>query len=399
MNKDLFNSTMIRGGAQGTGTRRVALLMDNAFAYNRAVLRGVHEYILERTGWVVHQGVPESRILPALREWAPDGVITHASDPEFAEGLEAWGGPVVSTTSALEDPPYPVVDVDHEEAGRLAARHFLDHGHRHFAFFGSLETGFSRGRERGFTEAIESRGLAVHACHADHLLGRPRPESWVRSEEEIERWLLKLPRPCGVFVSNDVSARTVINAAAQLGLQVPEELSILSVDNDEFECLFTTPTLSSIEIPGIQIGRRAAAILDAMMQDRSSSPEGQLLPPVHVIERQSTDLVATDDPVVRSAVAFIRARYRDQVSVDDIAEDAGISRRTMERRFRAARDRTVHDELTRQRLARARRLLQETDLSVEEIAGRSGFSDQRRLNLVFKQQFQVTPMEFRRSVR
>ena len=399
MNKDVFNSkTTPPPHGQGSN-RRVALLMDNSFAYNRAVMRGIHEHILENSGWFIHQALPESRILPALREWAPDGVIAHATEPEFAEGLKAWGGPVVSTTSALLDPPFPVVDVDHEAAGMLAARHFMDHGHSQFAFFGSKTTGFSLGRERGYCRELMSSGHAVRTCHADSLLSRPRSESWVRSEEEIERWLLELPRPCAIFVSNDVSARTVTNACALLGLRVPEELSILSVDNDEFECLFTNPTLSSIEIPGIQIGRLAARALQQSMDGQATAPTGALLPPTHVIERQSTDLVATDDPAVRNAVAFIRAHHSEQLSVDQIAESAECSRRTLERRFRNALGRTVHDELTRQRLKRARRLLRETDLTVEAVSDRTGFTDQRRMNLVFKQNFGMTPLEFRRSLR
>ena len=399
MNKDGFNSNTQSKQIAGARRRRVALLMDTSFAYNRSVMRGIHEHILEKSNWFVHQGLPESRMLPALREWAPEGVIAHASDPEFAEGLRAWGGPVVSTTSALLNSCFPVVDVDHEAAGTLAANHFLEHGHTQFAFFGSRETGFSLGREKGYCDRLLEDGHSVHACHADELLSRTRPESWVRSEEEIERWLLELPRPCAVFVSNDISARTVTNAAALLGLSVPEELSILSVDNDEFECLFTTPTLSSIEIPGLQIGRRAAELLEHMMDEPTPSPEGSLLPPTHVIERQSTDLVATDDPAVRTAVAYIREHFREQISVDQIAESAECSRRTLERRFRNTLQRTVHDELTRQRLARARRLLQESDLSIESISERAGFTDQRRLNLVFKQHFDLTPLEFRRSLR
>jgi LacI family transcriptional regulator len=399
MNKDMFNSNIPTEPVHGPRRLRVALLMDTSFAYNRSVMRGIHEHLLEHSKWFIHQGLPESRILPALREWAPDGVIAHASEPEFAEGLRAWGGPVISTTNALLNSNFPVVDVDHEAAGRLAANHFLEHGHTQFAFFGSKETGFSLGREKGYCDRLLTEGLSVHTCHADSLLSRTRPASWVRSEEEIERWLLELPRPCAVFVSNDISARTVTNAAALLGLNVPEELSILSVDNDEFECLFTTPTLSSIEIPGLHIGRTAAEMLQQMMDQPDSPPSGHLLPPTHVIERQSTDLVATDDPAVRTAVSYIREHFREQISVDQIAESAGCSRRTLERRFRNTLQRTVHDELTRQRLARARRLLQESDLSIEAISDRSGFTDQRRLNLVFKQHFETTPLEFRRSLR
>jgi LacI family transcriptional regulator len=371
--------------------KRVALLMDHGFAYNRLALRGIYEHVVGQANWIVHQANPEPRNLPALREWAPDGVIGHITDPEFAEGLLAWGGPVVSTTSALGNELFPVVDVDHAAAGRLGAEHFLEHGHITFAFFGSNKTGFSIEREHGFRERIESAGHTVHTCHADSLL------SWIRTEEEIERWLLQLPRPCAVFVSNDVSARTVTNAANQLGLRIPEELSILSVDNDEFECLFTTPTLSSIEIPAVQIGRAAARILQQILEG-GISESGTLLPPVQVIERQSTDLVATKDHAVVHAVAFIRANLTEQISVDDIADAAQCSRRTLERRFREALDRTVHDELMRQRLARARRLLQETEMPLEKLAKQTGFTDSRRLGLVFRKKFGTTPAAFRKSL-
>jgi LacI family transcriptional regulator len=377
--------------------KRVALLMDHGFAYNRLALRGIYEHVVGQANWIVHQANPEPRNLPALREWAPDGVIGHITDPEFAEGLLAWGGPVVSTTSALGNELFPVVDVDHAAAGRLGAEHFLEHGHITFAFFGSNKTGFSIEREHGFRERIESAGHTVHTCHADSLLSRHRDESWIRTEEEIERWLLQLPRPCAVFVSNDVSARTVTNAANQLGLRIPEELSILSVDNDEFECLFTTPTLSSIEIPAVQIGRAAARILQQILEG-GISESGTLLPPVQVIERQSTDLVATKDHAVVQAVAFIRANLTEQISVDDIADAAQCSRRTLERRFREALDRTVHDELMRQRLARARRLLQETEMPLEKLAKQTGFTDSRRLGLVFRKKFGTTPAAFRKSL-
>ncbi|HAW96457.1 MAG TPA: hypothetical protein DCX60_09290 [Phycisphaerales bacterium] len=235
------------------------------------------------------------------------------------------------------------------------------------------------------------------SCHADPLLSRHKDESWIRTEEEIERWLLQLPRPCAVFVSNDVSARTVTNAANQLGLRIPEELSILSVDNDEFECLFTAPTLSSIEIPAVQIGRAAARILEQTLEGEPVE-NGRLLPPVQVIERQSTDLVATKDHAVVKAVSYIRTNLTEQISVDDIADAAQCSRRTLERRFREALERTVHDELMRQRLARVRRLLQETDIPLEKLARQTGFTDSRRLGLVFRKKFGTTPAAFRRSL-
>lgn len=378
---------------------RVALLIDPASGFNRSVLRGIQEFVTAHGHWVVHTASCEPQILPALREWSPDGVIAQITDQEVAHGLEAWGGPVLNTTSTLEGLPFPRVDVDHDAVGVLAAEHFLQRGYNHFAFFGSDQSGFSIGRERGFRTRLESAGHTVHTCHADSMLLRNRAESWVRTEDEIERWLVELPRPCAIFVSNDLPARTVANACALLGLHVPEELSILSVDNDEFACLFATPTLSSIDIPAFQIGFTAAQQLQQIMQGTAIDPRSQTqLPPVQVIERQSTDIVATSDHTVRVGVAYIRAHFHEQISVDDIADAANCSRRTLERRFRTALQRTVHDELTRQRLGHAKKLLIETEHDLETLAHRSGFTDARRLAVVFRQHFQQSPSDFRRNL-
>jgi LacI family transcriptional regulator len=379
--------------------RRVAFLMDRAYGYNREVLRGIQNWMSTESNWIVHHATGEPYELPALREWQPDGIIAHVTNPELAEGLLAWGGPVVNTSSALPQLKFPLVEVDHEETGRLAAHHFIERGHTSFAFFGSETTGFSIGRQTGFKEVIEDHGASILVCHADDTVIRAGHESWIRNEEEIERWLLNLPRPCAVFVSNDVSARTVTNACQYLGLKVPEELSILSVDNDEFECLFATPTLSSIEIPAERIGREAARTLRRLMDGEQPLYPDNYLPPVQIIERQSTDLVATTDPSVHTAVAFIRANHGELITVDDIADAADCSRRTLERRFRSALDRSIHDELARQRLAHARRLLAETDADLETIARRTGFTDARRLAVVFRQHFETSPSSFRRGLQ
>ncbi|MCH2145367.1 MAG: XylR family transcriptional regulator [Phycisphaerales bacterium] len=379
--------------------KRVAVLMDRAFGSNREILRGIQSWNATESDWTIHHAVSAPHVLPALREWQPDGVIAHVTDPELAEGLEAWGGPVVNTTSTLNDAGFPLVEVDHQETGRLAAHHFIDRGHLDFAFFGSSMTGFSLEREQGFREVIEEHGATLHVCHADQTLTRTRQESWIRNEEEIERWLLDLPRPCAVFVSNDVPARIVTTACEHLGLKVPEEFSILSVDNDEFECLFAHPTLSSIEIPSERIGREAARTLRALMRGEQPLHDRNYLPPVQIIERESTDLVATPDQAIQAAVAFIRARHPDPISVEDVAKSAHCSRRTLERKFRQSLDRTIHEELARQRLAHARRLLAETDADLETIAQRAGFTDARRLAVVFRQHFDSSPSSFRRTIR
>lgn len=121
-----------------------------------------------------------------------------------------------------------------------------------------------------------------------------------------------------------------------------------------------------------------------------------LLPPAQVVERPSTDQFAVSDEVVAKALLFLRRNLRDiGLGVGNIADYAGVSRRTLERAFSNALQMTILDTIRRVRIRRAKSLLSNTDLPIEVIAGECGFSNYRRFGIVFKDQMQMTPSLFR----
>jgi LacI family transcriptional regulator len=86
-----------------------------------------------------------------------------------------------------------------------------------------------------------------------------------------------------------------------------------------------------------------------------------------------------------------------QIRVEDMAREAGVSRRVLERRFVELLDRTPADEIRRVRLERARQLLVETDLALSQVAEMAGFSSQAYFSDLFRRQTKMTAIQYRRK--
>lgn len=382
--------------------QRVALLFQRDLAFCRGVLSGAEEWLADSgAGWHLRHAPSTVEVMDSLREWKPDGVLGHVYDPELAAALQEWGGPFVNTTLTLPDLVVPVVDADQVAVGEMAAEYLLGLGFRQFGFYGNPWATFSLQREEGFRHGLKRAGFEASTCYADYLPMRPARASWVAADAELSAWLQSLPKPAAVFCCHDVPARDVAEACTTLGLRVPEEIAILGVDNDRFECEITRPTLSSIALPMREIGRQAAGLLAQSMasNETTASPTVIAIPPVHVVARRSTDLRAVRDPSVRRALAFLQDHFTESVGVGETAQAAGLSRRQLERRFRDALGRTILSEIHRLRVDAAMKLLAETELKIEAVATRSGFSSARQMAEVFRRTLGKPPSACRRDAR
>ncbi len=376
--------------------KRIALLLGQDLGYSRRVLSGVLNYSEgAKLPWVYHNAPPDVRVLPALERWRPHGILVHLSDRTLAERLLALNIPIISVTDTLPRLSMPKVDVDSELVGAVAADYFLGLGFRSFAYYGSRTVNFSRKREIGFRRRLESFGHRVANLHADFLPHPPFTQDWSRGDRQTERWLEQLPKPIGILASNDIPGRALCEHCRNAGIEVPQEVAILGVDNDVSECRMSSPTLSSVDIPAEKIGRCATERLAHMIAGKSSDFAVERLPPICVIARSSTDRLATDNDVLRRALVYIE-RHADQgIRVDTVCEHLGQSRRTLERHFEAHFNCTVFQQIQRVRVARVKRLLVETDLSISEVAERAGFSGLRQLDRVFRQLEGKAPTRFR----
>jgi LacI family transcriptional regulator len=378
---------------------RIGLVMTHTLSFYRGILRGVKVFAVERPGWVFTPIAPETRAIELARPLRCDGYLAHVFTLPLARALLALRKPVVSVAGVLSDLPLPHVMVDHAEVGRQAARHLLERGVRRFGFVGYPRHEFSVERERGFREMVAAAGCTVHSFHErTHRVEDPTG-IWKWNQPLLD-WLAALVKPVGVLASNDVQGAQVSEYCGQLKLRVPDEVAIVGVDDDDLLCELSRPSLSSVALPCERIGYEAAVLLDKWLGP--SKPKNKsviVLPPAGVTVRQSSDLLAVPDEQVSAAVRFIQGHADRPIRVADVLHEVPVARRSLERRFRKWLRRSISEEIRRVHLERSRQLLTGTDVSLAEVARKSGFRDGRQLSIVFHRETGITPSAFRRKFR
>ena len=366
-------------------------------ASGRRLLAGIGRYCRECGPWAIYHepGHMQKGLPDWLRHWRGDGIIARVRSDAVASAFAALTIPVVDV---LDDFPHTAivgVRVDNPAIARMAIKHFLDRGFRRFAYCGIAGRRWVRLREEAFVESAKAA-----QCHCDvYHLPQQESEPWYAEaeRERLTEFVKSLPKPSAILACNDLTGQRVLDACRRARVAVPENVVVLGVDNDEALCEISDPVLSSVDPAYVHIGYQAAAVLDRMMQGQQPPEREILWQPAEVVVRRSTDILAINDADLASAVRFIRDHACEEISVSDVVQHVGVSYSTLKRRFRDVFGRSIHDEIVRVRLERARELLGGTELSLSAIALRAGFKHQESLGAVFKAHFNMTPGQFRRD--
>jgi LacI family transcriptional regulator len=378
--------------------RRVAVLVDTSTTWGRAVLRGVNAYSLKQPHrweiFVEARGTEEHLRVPI--GWQGRGIIARVSTPEMARELNAQKLPVVNV-SAINIPgaKFPRVATDHLASAKLAAEYFLQRGFKHFAYFGLIGLDYIKAHREMFAETVKASGGDFTWLAVKPMAGT-EPD-WRLDLKSMGEWLAKQPRPLAVLCWNASSAREIVFACHEVGLLVPEEVAVLSQANDEALCETSLVPISGVNVSGAGIGFQAAAQLDRMMDGKKTSVRPILIAPTSVVTRQSTDTLAVGDAALVKALSYLRSQPGRNLRVSELALQAGVSRRLLERKFLEVLHRTPAEEIRRQHLEHARRLLVETTLPLTQVAELAGFSSQVYFTDVFRRHFAVTPLRYRRE--
>ncbi|WP_245963363.1 LacI family DNA-binding transcriptional regulator [Terracoccus luteus] len=192
------------------------------------------------------------------------------------------GIPVVAVDPHTGPSGVPTVDADNFAGGVLATEHLLALGHRRIALLGGrsdLES--ARQRERGFRRAMAEAGVEVDEALVQ--AGDYRAETADGPAHE----LLSLPQPpTAVFAANDLSAIRTMEVARELGLRVPEDLSVVGFDNVP-ESAMSLPPLTTVDQSLKTIGATALEMLVGLLEGRAPDPTHVCLP-VSLVPRAST---------------------------------------------------------------------------------------------------------------
>lgn len=379
--------------------RRIAAYLSLATEHGRGILRGIARYYHQHPEVTVLKfSDPRAYDADVLRRLRPDGIIARVATRRNEGVLASLGVPVVNVSGQIATPRLPLVNTDDLRVGQLALRHLHGRAYRQFAYCGSRTHLGSILRYRGF--CTEARRLGVSAAIPQHVLPQgdqnsPYPDA-IRAR--LTAWLQGLPRPVGILGFTDRVALELDEACARLGLRVPEDVAILGVGNDLARVEFAHVALSSIQLNTQRIGLLAAEMLQARMDGRREPPGETLISPQKIVTRLSTDRFAVDDEVVALALDHLREHVGNTIYVEEVARAAGVTRRVLELRFRAALGTSVYAEAQRLHFDRAMELMPEPALSLGEIAFASGFESQSVFASAFRRRHGVTPSEYRRRL-
>jgi LacI family transcriptional regulator len=370
---------------------RVAVLIEMSSAHGRGLIRGIAQYAQRRTNWSLHveETGPLRTAPPWLSAWHGEGIIARLETTAITSAVLAKGLPVVNVSGYTSFRGTPHVDTDNRAVCELAADYFRQRCYRHFGYCGNPRFEWSVRRQELFAKCLNPDPVTFAAFQFHDR----------QPVAQLQTWLESLPKPIALFVCNDLHGCRVLEACEQAGLAVPDEIAVLGVDDDTILCTLCRPQLSSIAPDTEGIGYLAAQTLDSMMRGEKPPDLSQIVRPLSVQPRQSTDAAAVDQWHVSQALRYIHGNATRNICVDDVVVQARTSRRFLEKHFLAMVGRPIHTEILRVRLETAQRLLSTTTLCLKDVAARSGFRRADYLSSVFRQKLGLSPTEFRSRSR
>ena len=382
--------------------RRVALIYDATLVYDLKVMMGVASYIQERPHFSVYieENALKDQRLPDLRSWEGDGIIADFDDPAVARLVQQARLPAVGFGGGYgwyaEGSSIPYFYTNNSAIATLAADHLLERGFKSFAYCGyprSPINGWSEEREQAFVRHIAEHNASCAVFHGHQRSTR----QWTLLQRSLGDWLRQLRKPVGIMAANDSRGRQILEACRAYELRVPDDVAVIGVDNDELLCRLSSPQLTSIEQGASKLGYAAAVLLDEIMDGRKPRQRHVVIDPTGVVTRQSTDVLAIEDPKVAQAMVFIREHACDGIKVPDVIKAVAISRSGLETRFASVLGYTIRTAIRRTQLERARRLVFDTDMPLKQIAAETGFKSVQHMTTVFRDGFGQTPASYRQA--
>jgi LacI family transcriptional regulator len=374
---------------------RVLVVLSTVHKPRRDKLQGILRYARLHGPWDIQtvEAHPYITRVGSLKNWQPDGLIKDGTYPlPFRTPAAGRIPTVLLDTDGRRPTTCSCVDHDSRRTAEAVADYYLRQGLQHFAFVGSVPRCFwSDARAEGFVSRLAQNGR-------DCTLYRPKNAmDWGLEQDHMRRWLLGLPKPCGLMAAMDLRAKQVLDTCRLAEIRVPDEILVIGVDNDETVCENTTPTLSSA-LPDFEHGGyMAAELLDRLIRKTQRKAVRLTYGLNRIVERRSTQRLQTPNPVASSALEFIRLNACAGITVKDVARQLKVSRRLAELRFREACGRSILQEIRHCRLERVCTLLRETNLPIGEVGKQCGYETETYLKALFKTCFGVTMREYRRN--
>jgi LacI family transcriptional regulator len=380
---------------------RILLSVESSRGFGRDLLTGISNFTRIYNPWTISRKPPFFRYgnvdkfdFDTIKNDL-DGIITRI--PEEIPIIQKLGIPAIVATVLLPpgfklDPHYPTITSNNEAIAQVAMDYFISQGFSRVAYCGFGDVSWSLQRREAFKSYAKEMGYDV-LCYDP-----PAESSWEEEIQIIGDWLKVLPKPVAVLACSDDRGEDIIEAAKISRVRIPEEVAVLGIDDDNLICNLSNPTLSSVVLNTQKTGFQAAELLNRLINgEETMTGQRLLLQPLYVEARQSTDILAIEDPEVACALGFIRQKAREAIQVQDVVNATGISRRVLESRFRKILNRSVLQEIRSVRVKTIARMVCETNMSIKSIAISLGFTSIDHISRYFKKEKGISLHQYRQK--
>ena len=377
---------------------KILLLTDYSSGYSRNLLKGIVKYSKQFGPWVFYK-MPlyyrkvhgEQGVVDWAKTWGADAIIAQLEDCVNVEQLKKLNIPIIVQNYRERSSEISNLTGDYFNAGVMAANFFLQRGFTNFAYYGIKDIIWSRERGEGFKFALQKHGFQVSFYEEK----AKREEHWDYNPIELAKWLNTLPKPTALFACDDYFASQITETCNVSDINIPEEIAVLGVDDDQLICNISNPPLSSIVLDVENGGYRAARMLHQMLEGKITSIDDIIVSPIRVECRQSTEKYAVRNKYILDVLYYIEKHYMTPISVNDLMNLVPLSRRVLEKKFKEETGFPVYQYIQQFRIDKFCRYLTTTDMPLSEAALKSGFDDYKNLFRIFRKYKDMPPAIYR----
>jgi LacI family transcriptional regulator len=366
------------------------LLMDTSRAYPRMLAKGILKYSKINGSWCFYRKY-QSSVIPQVdfRHEQADGIISlEQLDKPFLEKMKL---PVLFTGDHNLNLKKQVRIIGNEKKiEHLGADYLKGCCYRNFAFYGYGDRGTFRGHN--FFNDLSVQGFFVDTFVKEETGG-----SMEIALAKKLKWIRSLPKPIGIMACNDENALEVAEICGMAGLSIPIEVGILGIDNDEYVCELTDPTISSVAINAENVGYKAAMCLNNLIEKGEPDIVDVVIEPLFVKTRFTTDCILAKDPEIAKVMQFITTNSKRNIGVEDVIKSTPLPRRTLHRKFKKTFSRTILAEIRRCRIEEIKRELLNSDKQIRRIAMELNYTSVDHISRYFKKETGISLREYRKG--
>lgn len=363
-------------------------------ANGRSQLSGIISYLERRRCWNLMIAPPDQDLAMIIAQSDAEGfIIGSPTSDKVCEKLSATNRPTVlidiqQNRLADRTQNLACVSNDNSAIGICAARYFLSLGNfRALGYVPSKpRSGWSDERWDSFRQTLLAAGKPVMTFKGS-------------TEHELTEWLVSLPKPAAILASHDFRAVEVIATARSAKLAIPDQLSVLGVDDDELLCMATNPPLSSIRLDCERKGVDAAREMDRLTKKTSQAKTRKITCPVKAVtERESTRTPHPTAALIQRAMELIQNEATDGITPNDIAARLGVSKRLLYLRFQETGNDSIAHLIMKRKLEVFHAMLKISCARTPTLAAKCGFANVNSLRNLYRRTYGQTIGETRDSL-